>query len=615
MDEKTPLDGGKQRRFTRRKVLGMAGAGGLVGAGLVSRWFTDDEQAITANRRPRATTTAAPRETTSTTEPPPPPDPDEPDRVLADGEHFPEGFVVPAGETWALADGARITSARNVVVEGTLRMHQPDPSRTMRLTFVDVDESQFVGEDTHEVLDTDVGLWMVKEGRLDVQGAPKTSWTRLTEGVPQAASEIVVEDAAGWSVGDEVAITATASRSAGDHHQQSDRAVVTSVSGNRIGLDRAVSYEHPVVDGRWSAEVINLTRSVVIEGTPDHKAHIIHLHQGMHASSSFRANALSHLEVAHLGPNQGNGDEPSSVLGRYALHWHHGAQTTDGVVVEGVVAHDCGAHAFVPHSSNGMTFRDCASHATVGDAYWWDPSDVSDYVVYERCIASDVYADEANPYKTNGFFAAESDEDLSCVMRNCVATGVHGPDSAGFFWDNGSLGVWVFEDCVAHNNEVNGIRVWQNTSVVHPIDRFTAYNCHTGISHGAYANAYHYHEVTAHDCDVGLHVTAVSRAGDGGSALEFHDVVVTASDTPLVLENAPVDSEGPTDFRRCQFDHVIVQASHSDSQTRWDFTDCGLAPDDFEVEELAGDALLRSQTGGEAWQIANGGQWQTIASF
>lgn len=603
-------DDRRDTRITRRALL----VGGGAAAALVAcSGRGSPHEAASRNNAPGSTTTAPPR--TTTAESTAAPAPDDPDRVLGDGEHFPDGFVVPAGQTWSLAQGARITSARNVVVEGTLLMHQPDPARTMRLTFVDVDESKFVGEDTHEVLDTDVGLWMVNEGRLDVKGAPKTSWTRLTSPAGKGAREIVVEDATGWRVGDQVAVTATVSRSVDGHYMKSDRAAVASVSGKRIGLDTPLSHDHPTVDGRWNAEVINLTRSVVIEGTPEHKAHIIYLHQGMTASGNFRASAISNLEVAHLGPNQRNSrDEQSSVLGRYALHWHHGMQSTAGVVVDGAVAHDCGAHAFVAHSSNGITFRNCASHATLGDPYWWDPGDASDAVVYDRCIASHVLADGSNRYKTSGFFAAKTNKPLTSIMRDCVAAGVHGPDSAGYFWDNQSLGVWTFEDCVAHNIEANGLRVWQNTSLVHPIDRFTAYSCATGISHGAYANPYKYHGVTVHDCGTGLHVTAVS-GGEGGNAMEFHDVGVTGCDTDLVIEDAPVDAAQPTDFRRCQLDSVVVNASHADSTKHWDFAECELTPDDFQIEQLAGDAVVRTQSGGEAWQLTDGADWRSTASF
>lgn len=595
-------------RITRRALL--AGGGAAVALAACSRGGSDDA----ARSRRRSSTTTAP--TTSTTAPTTgtsAADASTPHRVLADGEHFADGFVVPAGETWALADGAQVTSAANIVVEGTLLLHQPDPARRMRLTFVDVDESAFHGEDTHEVLASDVGLWVVGSGRLDAQGAPKTSWTRLAAPAAAGDTSITVDDATGWRVGDEIAVTPTVGRDTDDYAAASDRAVITSVSGTTIGLDEALAHDHPTVDGRWNAEVINLTRSVVIEGTPDHKAHIMHLHQGMHAPADFRASSISYLELAHLGPNRLNDhDEPSSYVGRYAIHWHHADATTEGVVVEGAVAHDCGAHAFVAHSSNGITFRNCASHSTIGDPYWWDPYESSDYVTYDHCIASDVLPDGNERYSTSGFFAAQSEEAHSCAMRGCVAAGVQGPDSGGFFWDNNSVGVWAFEDCLAHNIEHNGIRVWQNASLVHPIDRFTAYNCAVGISHGAYANAYQYHEAELYGCGTGVLVTAVTAAEDG-SNMEFHDVTVTGADTALVLEDAPVDASGPVDFRRCRFDSVRVNATHEDSSKQWDLVDCGVTPDDIAVDEMAGEALLRVQVDGEAWETAAPDDWSTAA--
>lgn len=596
--------------ITRRALLAGGAAAALLAA--CSRGGDD-----AAGRGKRPTTTGHHHH-----EPPAPPAPTTGeaeataavDRVLEDGEHFPDGFTVPAGETWALADGAQVTTAGNVVVEGTLRLHQPDPARTMRLTFVDVDEAAFVGGGTHEVLDTDVGLWVVGAGRLDARGAPKTAWTRLTAPAAAGDRRITVEDATGWRPGDEVVVTPTAPRSDEDHHTRFDRVTVAAVEGTTVELEAPLEHDHPVVADRWHAEVINLTRSVVIEGTPDHRAHVIHLHQEMHAPADFRAASIAWVELRHLGPNQPNDrDEPTSVEGRYALHWHHGGRTTEGVVVEGVVVHDCGAHAFVPHSSNGITFRACASHATRGDAYWWDLGDSSDYVVYEGCIASDVHVDGRDRYSTNGFFAAQSDEPLSCAMRGCVATGVHGPDSAGFFWTNDSVGVWAFEDCLAHNNEVNGIRVWQNTSLTHPIDRFTAYQCHTGVAHGAYANAYQYHGVELHDCDTAIRLTAVT-ASDDGALLEFHDVAVTEAATDLVLADAPVDPSGPVDFRRCTFDSVVVEATHDEHAKHWDLVDCGVTPEQIDVQSVAGDTTLRVRDGDRAWQLV-GQDWEPIAPF
>src|SRR5690606_4250906 len=103
--------------ITRRALLAGGAAAALLAA--CSRGGDD-----AAGRGKRPTTTGHHHH-----EPPAPPAPTTGeaeataavDRVLEDGEHFPDGFTVPAGETWALADGAQVTTAGNVVVEGTLR--------------------------------------------------------------------------------------------------------------------------------------------------------------------------------------------------------------------------------------------------------------------------------------------------------------------------------------------------------------------------------------------------------------------------------------------------------------------------------------------------------------
>jgi hypothetical protein len=60
---------------------------------------------------------------------------------------------------------------------------------------------------------------------------------------------------------------------------------------------------------------------------------------------------------------------------------------------------------------------------------------------------------------------------------------------------------------------------------------------------------------------------------------------------------------------------VVVNASHADSAKHWDFAECELTPDDFQIEQLAGDAVVRTQSGGEAWQLTDGADWRSTASF
>ena len=66
-------------------------------------------------------------------------------------------------------------------------------------------------------------------------------------------------------------------------------------------------------------------------------------------------------------------DSGTSTLGDYPMHWHLNGDRTRGTIVEGVVVINGRNHAFVPHGSHGITFRNTIAKNITGDAYWWDP--------------------------------------------------------------------------------------------------------------------------------------------------------------------------------------------------------------------------------------------------
>ena len=133
----------------------------------------------------------------------------------------------------------------NLVVEGTLEM-RPNPGITHTLRFVDIDESRFVGGGM-DVLDSDVGLWVMGRGQLDIEGQPRVGWNRT------GAHET-------WKKTDEILTTPFA---------PGDTTTFAPYSGR---LDTVTA-----PDGRtFTQEAFNLTRSVNIEGTPDRQD--AHLH-------------------------------------------------------------------------------------------------------------------------------------------------------------------------------------------------------------------------------------------------------------------------------------------------------------------------------------------------
>ena len=95
-------------------------------------------------------------------------------RVLNDGEHFPNGFTVPVGETWEFnaSTDAKVTTSGNVIVLGTLRMRPSNGSVEHFLQFTGIDESKFIGGGmTHVDAPNDTGLWVEGAGILDISGA------------------------------------------------------------------------------------------------------------------------------------------------------------------------------------------------------------------------------------------------------------------------------------------------------------------------------------------------------------------------------------------------------------------------------------------------------------
>lgn len=368
----------------------------------------------------------------------------------------PDGFTVPPGEVWEIK--GLVESARNVVVEGILRMRA---GATLR--FVGVNESVFVGGGM-DPISSDVGLWVMGDGVLDAHGTPKVAWNR-TGWDPS------------WLPTDEVVLAPWAPGEYG-------------ASGFAAYTGGAVPQAHASVP---PTEVLNLSRDVSIEGTPGGRSHIF--------IRSTQSQTLRHVLVRHMGPRKAG----EKIVGRWALHFHHMNDASRGMLVDGVVVRDAGSHAFVAHQSHGVSFRQCIAYGVQEDAYWWDPSTFSqgeasdsftNDVVYDRCVAALVKpGDDPNGLRLCGFNFSEGTVDLANRAIGCVAVGIQGRShSSGFGWQEGQQGnPWVMEDCVAHNNVANGMFVWWNTprGRLYTTDRFIAYRCgNAGIEMGAYFGAW-----------------------------------------------------------------------------------------------------------------------------
>jgi hypothetical protein len=565
-DASTPTgpEGDGPRRLTRRSLLlvgGAVGGVGVAGAALASVLGRDQPPAPEQRHVHPASTAASGPTPTSAAGPALPagdrwsdpkswpdgvPGPGQVAKisrtVVLDQDARVAGVAIEPGGRLIFDPGGsrRLESTGNVVVQGQLVMRPASASVDHRLVFLGVRESRFAGGGM-EVRSSDVGLWVMGRGTLDLEGASKLSWTRAAGALAAGTTRVTLQDdPVGWRKGDELVIVPTlppTDPESGDSTAAYDTATVAAVRGRTVTLSRSLRFPHPTVTvakGRTlSAEVLNLTRNVGLEGTSGGRAHVFIRSTGRQS--------LAGTAIRHMGPRQPAEEFDAPVPGRYPLHFHMAGEGSRGSVVADVVIRDSGGHAFVAHLSNGVTFRGCISHDTMEDAYWWDPPNeenpeppATHDVVYDRCVASLVrHEPEFRGYRLAGFFLGAGNGN---VAKDCVAVGVRGSgDACGFIWPEGSEGIWTFHDNVAHNNTEHGIFTWQNTGKRHVIERFVGYhNVGAGISHGAYNNGY-------------LYRTSVLY-GNAYAALAVHAASNIDPDRQLRFEQLVCDGAGLSDY-------------------------------------------------------------------
>lgn len=528
-------------------------------------------------------------------------------RVLLDVDARVAGVVVKPGAT-LIFDPRRsrtLASTGNVVVEGGLVMRPARASVRHSLTFLGVDEERFVGGG-HEVLKSDVGLWVMHHGHLDVAGTAKRSWARAAGALAAGATAVDLDaDPSGWRAGDEIAITPTGPPSGG-HHDRFDVARVAAVDGRRIVLDRALVHDHPAVEvapgTTLAAEVLNLTRNVRIGGRRGGRAHVF-----VHSQ---HPQTIKNAVVRHVGPRRPSGSVTTAVLGRYGVHFHHSYDGSRGSVVRGVVVRDCGNHSFVPHTSHGTTFDSCIAYDVIESPFWWDEGDTTHDTRWQSCVAARVtYHNPIDSTDLTGFFLGRG---TGNAVTGCVATGVGGQSTAsGFEWPPApAAGVWLFEDCVSHDNAVDGAFVWQHNADPNVVTRLIAYhNGKTGIEHGSFKNSFRYEDVTLFgnaQSQLQLHANSESA----GESLSFERVSFDGggvSPAGVVVAMHLENATRPARFTDCSFrGHTVAAVRIAEVGTNFygleDFVRArvgeegrDLEPSDFHLARMAGGGRVRVQ--------------------
>lgn len=436
-----------------------------------------------------------------------------------------DGFTVPAGEVWTF-DPTKDTTVEveaNVIVYGVLEM-RPNTGVKHTLRFKNVDESKFVGGGM-ELIEDDTGLWILGDGKLDAIGEKKAGWNRTgTDPTWKSTDELIV-----------------APVNFGDYTFKP-----FTLGGTVPQLDSTLP----------KAEVMNLTRSVNIEGTPTGRSHVMFM--------SSQPQTIKYASFRYLGI--------PTTLGRYPLHFHFNGEASRGTVIEGTVVRDSGAHAYVAHASHGITFKDTVAYNTLDDAYWWDlikgtgtNISATDDITYDHAIAAGVKnsANTTTPFRLAGFSLSAGS---GGTVKDSVAVGVEATgDPAGFSWPPNDVQVFTFENNVSHNNTHNGIWIWQNDKAVHTIKNFVGYsNGNTkgggaGILSGAYNQNYTFQDVYLYGNATGI----AMHAGNNGSQ-KWTNITLKNNTQAMTLSNSS-NPKWPVPMQCLTINGVVQKAGAIDA--------------------------------------------------
>jgi len=263
---------------------------------------------------------------------------------------------------------------------------------------------------------------------------------------------------------------------------------------------------------------------------------------------------LRYISVIDSGVN--------SVLGDYPLHWHRNGNSTRGTLVEGVVVLNGRHHAFVPHASHGITFRDVIAKNTLEEAFWWDkPGDPpacpkgddsctandSHDIKVSRLLVHGVDSTRAHNYELSGVQLGQGSGNsmVSSLVRN-VASGTH---CSAYHWPEDANGDWDFRGNTASASPCDtAIFVWQNINGGG--SRIDDFSSNGAVEHGAYRNLYAYDGVTA-------------------PLLKSHAVSYTVKNSSfneIVLLQHPVDGD-PVRFTNVDADRVTVSDANGKAGT------------------------------------------------
>jgi cell migration-inducing and hyaluronan-binding protein len=194
-------------------------------------------------------------------------------------------------------------------------------------------------------------------GTLNLHGEQRlNTWTKLASTANAGSTSIQVLNAAGWRVGDEIALAST-----DFDPRQAERRTVAAIKGNTLTLDKKLDYMHfgkITFDVDERGEVGLLTRNIKLQASADAEQSFFGGHvMAMGASKMF----VEGVEFNRMGQNL--------TLARYPIHWHL-IGDAKGQYIKNAAIHDTYNRCVTVHGTNFLRVENNVTYNTVGHCFF-----------------------------------------------------------------------------------------------------------------------------------------------------------------------------------------------------------------------------------------------------
>jgi hypothetical protein len=197
---------------------------------------------------------------------------------------------------------------------------------------------------------------MLSGGTLNLHGAQKNAWTKLTKTAEAGSNAIEVLNAADWRVGDQIILAST-----DFDPRQAERRTIAAISGNTVTLDKPLTYMHfgkitHDVDER--GEVGLLSRNIKVQASADAEQSFLGGHiMAMVTSKLF----VDGVELHRMGQNL--------QLARYPIHWHLIGEGK-GQYIRNAAIHDTYNRCVTVHGTNNLQIENNVTYNNVGHCFF-----------------------------------------------------------------------------------------------------------------------------------------------------------------------------------------------------------------------------------------------------